>query len=173
MQFNSNEWLEVLKNTPEVVFAMLHNLNEEWINQNEGGNTWTVKEVVAHVILCEETTWLPRARIILSDQQDKTFGLIDMTAHLEIARNHSLQQLLHQFRALRKRGIEELEAYDLKEQDLSKTGIHSVTGAVNLQQVIATWLAHDMTHLAQIARIIAKQNNELVGSFQQYLSILN
>lgn len=173
MQFNINQWLEVLKNTPEVVFAMLHNLSEEWISQNEGENTWTAKEVLAHLVLCEETNWLLRARIILSDNRDKTFDLIDMTAHLEIARNQSLQELLHKFRELRKTGVEELKSYHLQEQDFLKTAIHPVTGEVNLQQVISTWLTHDMTHIAQIARIIAIQNKDLVGSFKQYLSILN
>lgn len=173
MNFSLEKSLEILENTPHVVSTLLRNLSDDWTIKNEGENTWSAKEVVAHLIVCEETDWLTRARIILSDKQDKTFVPIDMTAHFEIAQNNSLKDLLFQFKQLREIGTDELKAFNLQEHDFLKTANHPVLGAVNLQQLIATWVTHDLTHIAQIARVIAKQNNDLVASFKTYLSILN
>ena len=173
MSFSFNQSIEILANTPNVISAILGNLSDHWVNTNEGGNTWTAKEVVAHLILCEETNWLTRAKIILSYTPNQVFAPIDMTAHFHIAEKYTLNDLLNKFQQLRKTGLEELNRCNLREQDLQRKGIHPVTGEVTLQQIIATWVVHDMTHISQIARVIAKQNKEAVGSFQQFLKILN
>lgn len=172
MEFSFNKIVEVLSNTPDTVFALLHNLSEDWINRNEGDSTWTVKEVVAHLIECEETNWMPRIRIILNSP-DQVFAPMDMQAHFEIAKSCSLQELLKKFRQLRANGINELKEYKLQEGDFFKAANHPVIGEVMVHQLISAWAAHDMAHLAQIARIIAKQNKEFVGGFKQYLNILN
>ncbi len=172
MEFSFHRTLEVLANTPDTVFAILHNLSEDWTNRNEGDNTWTVKEVVAHLIECEETNWLPRIRIILNSP-DRVFAPMDMQAHFEIAKNHSLQELLIKFKELRANGISELKEYQLQGTDFFKSANHPVIGEVLIQQLISAWATHDMAHIAQIARIIAKQNKEFVGGFKQYLNILN
>lgn len=173
MKFSLNKSLEILENTPFVLSALLNNLSEEWTSTNEGSNTWTAKEVVAHLIVCEETDWLPRAKIILSNHQDKTFTPIDMVAHFEIAKNKPLKDLISDFKRLRENGINEIKAFSLQETDLKKTAIHPKLGEVNLQQLIATWVTHDLTHIAQISRIMAKQNKENVGAFVTFLNILN
>lgn len=172
MKFSLEKSLEILERTPNVISAMLQNLSEHWTNYNEGENTWTAKEVVAHLIICEETDWLPRIKIILNSPET-VFSPIDMQAHFKIAKDNELQTLLNQFEEHRKLGLNELKSFELSDSDFLKTGIHPKCGAVTLQQVISTWVAHDMSHIAQIARIIAKQNSELVGSFKQYLKILN
>lgn len=172
MKFSINKSLEILYNTPESVMSLLSGISEEWVNSNEGESTWTVKEVVAHLIVCEETDWLPRIRIILNNP-DTIFVPIDMQLHFSLAQNHSLKELLTMFKNLRQSGLAELRKYDLSKNNLQKTGIHPVLGEVTLQQLISTWVTHDMTHLAQISRIIAKQNKEHVGGFKQYLRILN
>ncbi len=172
MSLNFIKWVEVLENTPAVVSALLHNISDEWTNRNEGENTWTAKEVIAHLIVCEQTNWLPRARIILSDNELKTFVPMDMTGHFKVAEDNTLQQLLFQFKDLRERSLEELKKYKLQEHDLLKIATHPVAGEVSLQQVIATWVSHDMAHISQIARIIAKQNTDYVGNFKRYLKIL-
>ncbi|WP_343636366.1 DinB family protein [Fluviicola sp.] len=172
MEFSLDKSLEIIANTPVVISTLLHNLSDDWTDRNEGENTWTVKEVVAHLIECEQTNWLPRIRIVLNSPET-VFAPMDMQAHMEQAKNHSLGELLVQFDQLRANAIRELKQYDLKEEDFLKTATHPVIGKVSLVNLISTWTAHDMTHLAQIARIIARQNKELVGNFKQYLNILN
>lgn len=172
MKFSLDKSLEVLASTPSVVSAMLQNLSKEWINHNEGENTWSAKEVVAHLIVCEQTDWLPRIKIILNTPET-VFPPIDMQAHFELAAQNELHVLLNQFKDYRKLRMDELKSFALTENDFTKTGLHPKCGVVTLQQVISTWVAHDMSHIAQIARIIAKQNSELTGSFRQFLKILN
>lgn len=172
MEFSFDKSLEIISNTPTVLSALLHNLSDDWVNHNEEENTWTVKEVVAHLIICEQTNWIPRIRIILNSPET-VFPPIDMQAHFKLAANHSITDLLEQFGQIRAVGISELKDYNLRETDFLKTANHPVIGKVSLSQLISTWTAHDLTHLAQIARILAKQNKDLVGNFNQYLNILN
>ncbi|MBI3235608.1 MAG: DinB family protein [Bacteroidetes bacterium] len=173
MEFSLSKSLEIIGSTPTVLYAMVASLSDEWVNMNEGENTWTVKEVVAHLVVCEETNWMPRLRIMLSDSSDKSLKSIDMNRQFDVAKENSLQELLQRFNQLRKDSVEELKAYHLQDKDFSKTAIHPVIGEVNLQQLISTWTAHDLTHIAQIARVLAKQNKELVGGFERYLKILS
>jgi uncharacterized damage-inducible protein DinB len=173
MKVSLERSLEMIENTPNVLTAWLSSLSDDWTTNNEGENTWTAKEVVAHLIVCEETDWLPRARIILSAEGNKTLAPIDMAAHFRIAESSSLPALLVRFRQLRVNGVDELKAFDLQEEDFAKTANHPVIGAVNLEQLIAAWAAHDLSHIAQIARIMARQNKDSVGNFKKYLRILN
>ncbi|SKB40055.1 DinB family protein [Daejeonella lutea] len=166
------KWAEVLTNTPKTLSSLFHNLSDEWINANEGENTWNAKEVLAHLIVCEETNWLPRAKIILAGDEQQVFTPINMEAHFQLAENNPVRHLLEQFNDLRSYSIRYLKDCKLREEDLSKTALHPVMGAVTLRQILATWVAHDMTHISQIARIIAKQNKDYVGSFERYLRIL-
>lgn len=172
MNFSLNKSLEILENTPIVISTLLNNLSDDWIFANEGENTWTVKEVIAHLIVCEKTDWLIRAKTILSSSDNKTFLPIDMLAHFELSKNNSLRFLINEFKQLRQNNIKEINNFNINEMDLLKTGIHPIIGEVNLQQLVASWVTHDLTHLAQIFRIMAKQNRENVGAFRTYLKIL-
>lgn len=173
MKFSLEKSLEIIENTPNVLFQLLNNLSDEWTLNNEGVNTWNVKEVVAHLIVLEDTNWMTRTRIILSNKKDEYFVPVDMNAHFEIAQKTSLKELLTQFKELRRKGIDELKGYNLQEADFLKVGLHPVTGEVMLPQIIATWVSHDLAHIAQIARIIAKQNIDLVGSFRPFIKFFN
>lgn len=164
--------MEILENTPSVISALLNNLSDEWTIFNEGENTWTAKEVVAHLIVCEESDWLPRTKIIISDNQDKTFLPVDMIAHFAIASNKPLQDLILDFQQLRESTLNEIKTLNLQDTDFNKSGIHPKLGEINLQQLIAAWVTHDLTHIAQISRVMAKQNKENVGAFATFLSIL-
>lgn len=172
MNFTLEKSLEILENTPNAISALLQHLSEEWTNNNEGENTWTAKEVVAHLIICEETDWLPRIKIILNNPKT-VFSPIDMQAHFELAKHYSMTELLIQFSTQRKKGIKAIKEMNLQQNDFLKTGTHPVAGKIMLQELIATWATHDLTHIAQIARIMAKQNRESVGNFKQFLTILN
>ena len=172
MKFSLHKSLEILENTPAVISALLNNLTDEWTTTNEEDNTWNPMEVVAHLIVCEKTDWLPRVKIILSHLEDKTFVSINMTAHFDIAKSNSMKDLIKEFKQLRESGIKEIKAFNLQEADLRKIAIHPTLGEVNLQHLFATWVVHDLTHIAQISRVIAKQNKENVGAFAPFLNIL-
>ena len=173
MKFSLEKSLGIIEPTPNALIALLSNLSDDWTTNNEGGNTWTVKETVAHLIVCEATNWLPRARTILSKASCKTFEQINMNEHFEMASSNSLHDLLVRFRDLRIISLNELKSFDLRETDFSKTANHPVIGVVSLQELIASWVTHDLSHIAQIARIMARQSSGLVGNFKNYLRILN
>jgi len=133
MNFTLSKSLEIIERTPSILSAMLSGLSEEWINGNEGENTWTAKEVVAHLIVCENTDWMPRARIMLSEEENKTLERIDMTVHFEIAKSNSLETLLNVFKTLRENSIAELKNFNLQDADFAKSAFHPQIFEVNLQ----------------------------------------
>jgi len=171
MEFSLEKSLEVLTNTPDVLMAVFNNISDEWTTSNEGENTWTAQQVIAHLIVCEQTNWLPRAKVFLSETKE-TLVAIDMKVHFGIAASHTTLNLLHQFRQLRESSLKEIKSFNLQNTDLLRTAIHPKLGEVYLYQLIAAWVTHDLTHLAQITRIMAKQNKEHVGGFQLFLNIL-
>lgn len=172
MEFTLSRSLEIIERTSDVLSAMLSGLSEDWVNGNEGEGTWTAKEVVAHLIVCEKTDWLPRARIMLSGKEEKILEPIDMTAHFEMAKTTSLGTLLAEFKMLRENGITELKGFNLQGTDFNKSAFHPKILEVTLQQLIAAWVAHDLSHLAQISRILARQYKTEVGTFSEFLKIL-
>ena len=172
MKFTLSKSLEIIERTPGVIYAMLWGLSDEWVTGNEGDNTWNAKEVVAHLVICEKTNWLARVKIILSDDANKNLEPIDMTTHFELAENSSLETLLHDFKILRQESVAALKNFNLQHNDFTKTAFHPKIFEVNLQQLIATWVTHDLSHLTQISRIMAQQYKNEVGPFKAYLKIL-
>lgn len=172
MKFTLSKSLEIIERTPGVIYAMLSGLSDEWVTGNEGDNTWNAKEVVAHLIICEKTNWLTRAKIILSNDANKNLEPIDMTTHFELAKNSMLETLLHDFKILREESVAALKYFNLQHDDFTKTAFHPKIFEVTLQQLIATWVTHDLSHLTQISRIMAQQYKSEVGPFEAYLKIL-
>ena len=172
MQFSLEKILEVLKNTPSVISALLYSLDDSWIMAREEQHSWTVKEVVAHLIVCEETNWIPRVKIILSDDSEKFLPSINMDIHLEMAQKNKLEDLINTLKNLRSNSIDTLKSFNLQEKHFDKIAIHPKIGQITLKQLLSTWVTHDFTHLSQITRIMAKQNKENVGGFETFLNIL-
>ena len=164
--------ISILTRTPEVIKGLVINLDETWLHANEGEGTWSPHEVVAHLIFGEQTDWIPRMQLILSDKEDKTFAPFDRNGHFQVAAGRSIESLLHQFEELRKENIHILLAADLIEDDLRKTAMHPALGTVTLGQLLASWVVHDMTHIYQISRTIAKQYEVEVGPWKEYMGIL-
>jgi hypothetical protein len=171
--FDLQHTTELLARTPEVLRAWLADLPEEWTRTNEGADTWSPFDVVGHLIHGEEADWIPRARQILRGDGDKPFTPFDRFAHLEANRTRKLEELLEDFEAARRRSLEELAGFGLTPGDFEAQGTHPEFGTVNLRQLLATWLAHDLTHLAQIARVMAKRYGTEVGPWEKYLSVLH
>ncbi len=172
MDYNVATSLEILEHTPAVLKLMLQHLSPEWTSVNEGAGTWTVYDVIGHLIHGEKTDWMPRALIILSDKEDKSFEPFDRFAQMQQANTASLSQLLEEFSTLRKTNIEKLKEQHITALRLNDQGIHPAFGNVTLGQLLATWTVHDLNHIAQISRVMAKQYKEAVGPWTAYLKIL-
>lgn len=169
MQYKPEQAIEVLSRTPQVLEALLSGLSDDWLYSNEGPGTWSPVEVVGHLIINEETNFLPRTKLILSDGGSKTLSPIDMTAHIERFDEVPIAQLLTTFRELRNENIRSLQSINLTATDLNKTAIHPKVGLVQLQHVLSTWVAHDLIHIGQISRVMAKQYKHEVGPFIEFL----
>jgi DinB family protein len=168
--------IALLTRTPAALNALLRDLPEMWTMRNEGENTWSAFDVMAHLIHGEHTDWMPRAKMILQFGESKTFEPFDREGYLRESqsksRGKSLAQLLDEFARLRSENLSELRALNLRQEDLERRGRHPTFGAVTLSQLLATWAVHDLTHLHQISRIQAHQYREAVGPWSVYLGVL-
>ncbi len=173
MNFNLNKSIELLKRTPEVYLALLQNTNYDWDTINEGIGTWSGYNIIGHLIHGEKTDWIPRAELILSDNDYKTFEPYDRFAQEKLYSSQTTEELLKEFSLFRSQNIEKLVSWNLSESDLNKKGIHPDLGIVTLRQLIATWTIHDMAHLNQISRVIVKHYTEDVGPWKKYIKLLN
>lgn len=173
MGFSIGKTIEILQSTPGTLTNMTGGHSAFWTNQNEGGETWSVFDVIGHLIHGEKTDWIIRTKVILSDNQDKNFEPFDRWAQQQNSAGKTLHQLLAEFAALRRENIHILRGLNITENDLLKTGFHPSFGQVNLQQLLATWAVHDLNHISQIARIMAKQYKVETGPWIQFLKILN
>ena len=172
MNFTLNQSIEILESTPAVLETLLKNISDEWTSNNEGGDTWSVYDVIGHLIHGEKTDWMERAEIILSENEDKTFKKFDRFAQFEESKGKSLSQLLEEFKIVRKKNIQLILSKNIPTESLIRKGSHPAFGEVTLSQLLATWAVHDLNHLAQIARVMAKQYKEAVGPWEEYLRIL-
>lgn len=172
MHFDIEKSIEILERTPLVLKVMLNGLPDEWTMNNEGPDTWSPYDVVGHLIHGEKTDWIPRMEIILSGNTDRQFTPFDRFAQFEASKGKTLQDLLEEFTLLRNENLEKLTQANITGDDLLKTAIHPVFGSVTLEQLLATWTAHDLNHIAQVARVMAKQYKEAVGPWTAFLKIL-
>ena len=172
MNFSIEKSLEILERTPKVLDVLLQGLSDDWTTNNEGPETWSAYDVVGHLIHGEITDWIPRADIILSQNPDKKFTPFNRFAQFEESEGKSLQQLLEKFKTLREKNIEHLRSQKITSTDLEKKGIHPAFGEVTLAQLLSTWVVHDLNHLAQVSRVIAKHYLKDVGPWTAYLKIL-
>lgn len=172
MRQNLNDTIALLTRTPAALDALLRDLPDSWALQNEGEKTWSAFDVIGHLIHGELTDWMPRARMILESGESNTFEPFDRVAQERESQGKSLKQLLDEFRRLRSRNLDELRGLNLGEKDLERRGRHPALGVVTLSQLLATWAAHDLTHLHQISRIMAHQYREAVGPWSRYLGVM-
>jgi hypothetical protein len=171
MQFDIEKALPVLERTPQVIESLLYGLPDEWINSNEGGDTWTPIDIIAHLIHGEKTDWIPRTQIILGEG-NKEFTPFDMEGHVKEKKGKTLPQLLDEFKVLRKENLAILKAVEISPEILDKTGVHLILGPVTLRQLLAAWVVHDLTHIHQLSRVMAKQYDEAVGPWKQFMGVL-
>ncbi|MDX2046288.1 MAG: DinB family protein [Chitinophagaceae bacterium] len=173
MKYSVKKSIEILERTPAVLKALLSNLGDDWIINNEGAETFSPYDVVGHLIHAEKTDWPDRATMILEHGVSKTFVPFDRFAQFEASKGKTLLQLLDEFEKLRSENLIWLLSLNVTENDLDKKGMHPVLGEVTLRQLLSTWVVHDLTHIAQITRVMGKQYKEEVGPWVEFFRILN
>jgi len=172
MNLRLDEIVEALARTPPALRALLLPLPGSWLTGNEGPGTFSPRDVLGHLILGEETDWIPRARIILEHGESHPFDPFDRFGFRERDAGLTVAELLDRFGTLRQENLAELESLRLGPEDLERKGVHPELGRVTLGQLLATWVAHDLDHVAQIARVMARRCQEDVGPWRAFLRIL-
>lgn len=172
MKFEINQAIEILENTPLVLKSLLGNLSEDWTKSENNKDDWSAFDIVGHYIHAEETDWIPRAEIILAQSENRTFEPFDRYAQFVLSKDKTLNELLEVFAEKRKESLEILKSWNLTEEQLNLKGIHPELGEVTLENLLSTWLVHDLTHIRQIVTNLAKKYTENVGVWKEYLSIL-
>jgi hypothetical protein len=170
VNFNLEDAVEVFTRTPATINTLLGGLSEPWIRASEGEKTFSPFDVVGHLIDADETNWLPRARVILD--AGSGFAPFDRFRHQTRNAGRSLESLLAEFSSLRAANLETLNTWQLTRDDLERTGTHPEFGAVTMKQLLSTWVAHDLSHIAQIVRVMAKRYASDVGPWAAFLPIL-
>jgi hypothetical protein len=172
MPHNLSDTISLLTRTPASLDALLRGLPEAWTSCNEGPNTWNAFEIVAHLIYGEQADWITRAKFLLQFGETRPFEPFDRHGHVRVSQGKSLPQLLDEFARARSESLDQLRALNLQTEDLERRGRHPAFGPVTLSQHLATWAAHDLTHLHQISRVMAHQYREAVGAWRAYLGVL-
>jgi len=170
-EFSLDDAVAILKRTPATLSALLTGLPATWVRATEGDGTWSPYDVIGHLIHGERTDWIPRARHILAGERGP-FETFDRTAQFTASQGKSLGELLAEFAELRGENVAALVEMNLTDDDLARRGLHPELGEVTLEQLLATWVVHDLDHITQIARTMAKVYTEATGPWSAYLSIL-
>lgn len=171
-EHNLPNTISLLSRTPATLNALLRDLPEAWTGRNEGEETWSAFDIVGHLIHGERTDWMPRAKMILEFGETRAFEPFDRWAQARESEGKSLGELLDQFARLRSENLGELRALNLRPEDFGRRGQHPALGVVTLSELLATWAAHDLTHLHQLSRVMAYQYREAVGPWSTYLGVL-
>lgn len=172
MEFHLETAIPVLERTPATLHAMLQGLPEAWLMSNEGGDSWSPYDIVGHLAALERTDWLPRTQIILEHGASRPFDPVDRFAMFTESEGKSLDQLLDEFAHRRQANITQLRAMHLTPDDFNREGNHPALGNVNLGQLLSTWVVHDLNHIHQIAQTMARQYQDAVGPWREYLLVL-
>lgn len=172
MSFDLDQSVDVLRRTPGTLHALLKDLDEVWVRATEGPDTFSPFDVVGHLIDGEETDWIPRARIILARGPSLRFEPYDRFRHRARNPGRTLVSLLKEFEQLRSANLDRLISWHLTEAELDLPGEHPGLGRVTLRQLLAAWVVHDLGHIAQIARVMAKQYREEIGPWIPFLPVV-
>lgn len=172
MDFDLERGTEILERTPPVLSTWLEGMPPEWLDSDEGPGTWSPRIVVGHLVHGERTDWISRARLIVEQAADRRFRPFDRFAQFRESPDRPIADLLVEFATLRTANLAVLRGWRLTEEQLGWRGIHPEFGEVTLRQLLATWVAHDLGHLTQIARTMARQYREAIGPWRAYLSVM-
>jgi hypothetical protein len=173
MDFDLAAGIAVLQRTPNAFRAMLAGLPPQWTDATEGPETWSPYVIMGHLLHGERTDWITRAQVILAQGENRRFEPFDRFAQFRESEGKSLTDLLDEFARVRAENLATLEAWRLSDAQLALEGEHPAFGKVTLRQLLSTWVAHDLGHIAQTARVMAKQYREAVGPWRAYLPVMD
>jgi hypothetical protein len=166
------ESLALLMRTPAALDALLRDLPDAWTTATEGPGTWSPYAVLGHLVHCEKVDWIPRLEIILDYGVSRPFDPVDREAQFREGDKKSLSTMLDEFSGLRRNSVARLRAMNLESHQLESMGMHPALGPVTARQLLATWTAHDLAHILQVSRVMAKRYREEVGPWAEYLSVM-
>jgi DinB superfamily len=172
VEFSLEVGTEVLRATPEALRAMLSDLSDGWLDGNEGPDTWSPSQVIGHLTHIEECDWIDRTKVILEHGTTRPFDPVDREAGFTHFKGWSLPELLERFASVRRSNLETLGEL-VRVDDLDRRGVHPTFGEVTLDQLLATWVVHDLNHLGQIVKAMAKQYTDAVGPWRAFLPIID
>ena len=172
MEFDLSRAIQVLERTPPTLRSLLAGIDDSWSRATEGPETFSPFDVVGHLIDGEETDWIPRARIILAQGPNLRFEPYDRFRHKQRNAGRSLDSLLGEFAELRGQNLALLRSWNVTDQQLDLPGEHPSLGPVTLRQLLAAWVVHDLGHIAQVARVMAKQYSDQVGPWTPFMPVL-
>jgi len=173
MVYQLKDALEILERTPKVLSSLLLGVSKQWTQNNEGNESWSPYDVIGHLVHGEKTDWMPRLEIVLDNGSNKTFEPYDRFAQFKMSKGKDISQLLKEFETLRQQNLNTLRSKNLTSKDFIKTAIHPSLGTIELKNMLAAWVVHDLGHIAQVSRVMAKQYSEEIGPWKQYLTIVN
>lgn len=173
MEFALEDAIPMLESTPATLKAWLGGLPDQWTASSGDEGDWQPFDIVGHLIHADQTDWIPRAKVILAQGEDRNFPPFDRLGQFEKTKGKTLAELLEEFAVIRKECIDELNSWKLTSDQLELKGAHPEFGEVTLGQLLSTWVVHDLTHIRQIATAMAKRYETAVGPWKSYLSILN
>lgn len=173
VKFELDKAIEILERTPGTIRAFLNDLSNDWIYENEGDNSWSPFDIIGHLIHGEKTDWIVRCDIILNNNATNRFEEFDRFAQFENSKGKTMNELLNEFEDFRKANISKLKSFNISSNEMKLKGIHPEFGTVSLEQLLSTWVVHDLDHLSQISRVMASQYKDLIGPWRAYLGILN
>lgn len=173
MNFSLDQSIEILERTPDVLQRWLSGIDEAWIENNYGENTFSPFDVVGHLLHGERTDWMARVEMIFEFGESQAFAPWDRYAMYDESHGKTIDQLLEEFAAARRKNLAKLGSKGLTDTDLSRTGTHPRFGQVTLQQLLATWVTHDLNHIHQIAKCMAWQYRDEIGPWQEYVTFID
>jgi hypothetical protein len=172
MTLDLEHTIALLERTPGALDELLRGLPEEWTSRNEGGDSWSPREIVGHLSHAERTDWMPRVRHLLEFGESQPFPPFDRMGQRKQMEGKGIGELLAEFAALRLASLDQLRELDPGSAEMERRGMHPSLGTVTLGQLLATWAAHDLTHLHQVARVMAFQYRDLVGPWSKFLGVM-
>jgi hypothetical protein len=172
MEFDLTNGIAILERTPATLRALLDGLSPAWTDATEGPDTWSPYVVLGHLNHGERADWIPRAQLILAQGENRTFTPFDRFAQFRESEGKSVAELLDEFDELRAENVQTLLDWQLTDADLALEGMHPALGAVTLKQLLGTWVAHDLGHILQVSRVMAKQYRDAIGPWRAYLSVM-
>jgi uncharacterized damage-inducible protein DinB len=173
MQQTLDDTTAILGRTPAVLSALLRDLPEAWVSTNEGEKTWSVTDVLGHLILADRTNWMTRVKFLLEFGESRPFPAFDRKGHVRETESRTVAELLEKFARVRSQSLAGLHALDLRPEQFFVRGQHPALGVVTISELLAAWAAHDLTHLHQISRTMAHQYREAVGPWNRFLGVMH